>query len=64
MTENEKAKVIYELSKTKEGKVLLEFIEDLAVRKLRGTAEDVQLQAGKFNLWLDIQEEIAAGKGE
>ncbi len=55
-------KMMYDCSKTKEGKVLLEYIEDLAVRKLRGTAEDIQLQAGMFNLWLDIKSEIEAGR--
>ena len=57
-------KMMRDCSKTKEGQVLLSYIEDLAVRKFRGTAEEVQLQAGMFNLWLDIKSEIEAGEGE
>jgi len=63
-TPEEVSKLIYECSKTKECEVLLAFIEDLAVRKLRGTAEEIQLQAGMLNLWLAIKDEIEAGKGE
>ena len=58
------AKLINRCSQTQEGKALLTFIEELAVRKLRGTTDDILLQAGMLNLWLAIQEEIEAGNGE
>jgi hypothetical protein len=64
MTLDEQRKLIYSCSKTPEGKALLEFIEGECMRKMSGTAEKIQLQAGQFNLWLSICEEIAEGKGE
>jgi len=56
--------MMYNCSKTKEGQVLLEFIEGECMRRMRGSDNEIQLAAGKFNLWLDICGEIAEGKGE
>lgn len=61
---SEQAKLIYQCSKTKEGQALLSLIEDIAVRRFRGTAEEVQMQAGMFNLWLEVKGEIERGESE
>ena len=60
----EQRKLIAQCSKTKAGKALLSFIEGECMRSMRGSSEEIQIQAGKFNLWLDIQSEIKLGKGE
>lgn len=57
-------KEMYKCSLSKEGKVLLDYIEGECMRRMRGTDNEIQLAAGKFNLWLDICSEIAEGKGE
>lgn len=60
----ESRQLIYQCAQSKAGKELLKFIEGEACQRMRGTSDEIQLQAGKFNLWLDIQSEILAGKGE
>ena len=57
-------KEMYKCSQTKEGKVLLDYIEGECMRRMRGTSEEIQLQAGAFNLWLNIKGEIESGKGD
>ena len=64
MTLEQQAKMIYQCSQTDEGRVLLDFIQDEAVKEMRGTSDEIQLQAGKFNLWLSIGEIIIEGKGD
>lgn len=58
---SDQAKQIYLCSKTKAGKVLLEFIADECNRRFRGTSED-SLLAGKNNLYRDILDLIEDGK--
>jgi hypothetical protein len=61
---DEQSRLIYNCSKSKEGKELLKFIEGHAVKRLRGSSEEIQLQAGKLNLWLDICDEIELGSSD
>jgi hypothetical protein len=60
----ESRQLMLQCSKTKAGKALLDYIESECCQRMRGSTEEIQLQAGKFNLWLDIQSEIIAGKSD
>jgi hypothetical protein len=60
----ESRQLFYKCAQSKDGKELLKYIESEACQRMRGTSDEIQLQAGKFNLWLDIQSEIIAGKGD
>ncbi len=61
---SEQAKLIYQCSKTKEGQALLDLIQDIAERRFTGSAEKIQLQAGAFNVWLEVRGEVERGEKE
>ena len=56
MTEEEKAKLIQEAAKTKGGALIIELITDRALVPMGGSPEKIQMQAGVFNLYLELKD--------